>query len=166
MQFISRLMKWFKPLGIEDAFFGHLAYMEVSHGASYWEAKRPFGPISAYVEAFIDAPGPRLPPNEEQRAFFGWVEQNYPAILANVERALPSLLEQLTKRPLIAPFTSILSTPFSDTFRLTSLSIPVPHDGVVPKWEISFESNAGEALLLTVQMIGTDPQPDISFDFC
>jgi len=165
--FFSDLVKRFKPLEIEDGFFGHLTYMKTpSARISYWEAERRFAPTAANVELFIDAPGSKLPPNEKQRAFFNWVEQDYEIILAHIEQVLPSLFERLNQRSLVAPFAAKFSAPFSGMFHLTSFSIPVPCEGVAPAWGMSFESNTKPDFLLQVELIGADPRPDISFDFC
>lgn len=167
MGFISRLFGLFKPLEIDDPFFGRLVYMNVSGpSVSYWESERQFSPCSRPVELFIDAPGPKLPPKEDQREFFNWVEQNYAEILTSIESVAQPVMEDMMRKPLMAKFSDVFDQPFSSAFHLGSFSIPVPQIGIAPKWEMSFESNSDVGFLVTVEMIGADPQPDISIDFC
>ncbi len=163
----SRLLRRFKPLEIDDPFFGRLVYMKISGpGISYWESERQFSPCSRQVELLIDAPGPKLPPNEDQREFFNWVEQNYAEILKSIESVARPAMEDLMRKPLMAKYSDVIGQPFSSAFHLDSFSIPVPRAGVAPKWEMSFESNSDVGFLVTVELIGADPQPDISIDFC
>ena len=167
MGFFSSLLRHFKALEIDDPFFGRLVYMKVS-GAQipYWECKRQFSPCSRQVELFIDAPEPKSPPNEKQREFFNWVEQNYAELLTSIEEATKPSIEELVRRPLMAQFSNVLDVPFASMFHPSSFSIPVLRDGVMPEWEMSFESNSEVCFLATVELIGGNPRPDISIDFC
>ncbi len=167
MSFVSRWVKRFKPLEIEDGFFGHLVYVKAtSTKFPYWVAWRHFSPCSSEIKLFIDAPGPGLPPNEGQRAFYDWVEQDYKLIFAKVEIALPPVFEPLMQeQSMLVPFSKVFAAPFSTAFHLTSFSMPAPQDGMEPEWEMSFESNSKPDFLVQVDLIGANPQPDIFVDF-
>lgn len=55
--------KMFRPLEVEDDFFGHLKYIRLPQDCiSYWEATRLFTPTAREIELFVDAPAPELPP--------------------------------------------------------------------------------------------------------
>ena len=146
MGLLGALLKKFRPLEVEDEFFGHLVYMKMPKGRiAYWEAKRLFSPSGREIELFIDAPGPEQAPAELQREFFAAVERNYSKIVTAVESVLRSQFEEWTGKPLAAPFDS--------EFTMTSFSIPHAPLGVA-QWEMSYESRSDANHLLTVSFQG------------
>ncbi len=140
------LFKKFRPLEVEDEFFGHLIYMEMPQGRiSYWEAKRIFSPTAREIELFVDAPAPELSPSALQRQFFLTVEGHYSRILADVETVLRPQFEEWSHKP--------LSGPFSTEFTMASFSIP----NVVmeeAQWDMHFESKTDLNHLFIVAMRG------------
>jgi hypothetical protein len=155
MRFLGRLLKRFKPLEIDDPYFGRLVYMKLPKGkVSYWEAKLHFHPCGREIELFIDAPGHEQAPNEEQREFFAWVQTSYPAIIAGIEGVLRARSEQWTRQK--------LTKKFEEAFKLTSFSIPLPTDEP-PEWEMSFDSEADADHLFTVSLQGVEVQ-NVSID--
>ncbi|WP_285608087.1 hypothetical protein [Geothrix edaphica] len=146
MGLLSGLLKKFRPLQVDDSFFGRITYMKVhTANASYWEAKRSFAPTGREIELFIDAPAPEQPPNTLQRQFFENVESRFIEIAAAAEYVLRPLFEKWTHQP--------LSNPFDVEFTLTSFSIPcVAFDNA--DWEMSFESKTDENHLFSVAFSG------------
>ncbi len=142
MKVLQELLRRFKPLEIEDAFFGRLIYMKMPKGRiSYWEAKRRFLPTKTDIELFIDAPGDELPPSELQRHFFTTIERDYIQYIAAADAVLRPEFEKWTRSP--------LSTPFEAEFTMTSFSIPNTRIEEA-EWDISFESRTDRNHLFTV----------------
>lgn len=139
--------KMFRPLEVEDEFFGHLKYITLPQGSiSYWDATRLFTPTARKIELFVDAPAPKLPPSELQRQFFLTVEQHYSRILVEIEAVLRPHFEEWSRKP--------LSGPFSTEFTMTSFSIPnVAIEEA--QWDMCFESITEPNHLFMVEMRGT-----------
>ncbi|OAI19158.1 MULTISPECIES: hypothetical protein [Methylomonas] len=146
MSLISSLLKKFRPLEVDDPFFGLITYMKMPRGRiSYWEATRLFKPSNREIELFIDAPAAELPPNELQRQFFTSVEVRFKEVLKAVELVLRPQFEEWTRKPLCESFEV--------EFTMTSFSIPcasLEH----AEWEISFESKSDANHLFSVSLIG------------
>lgn len=138
--------KMFRPLEVDDEFFGHLKYIKLPQGyISYWEATHLFSPMAREIELFVDAPAPELPPSELQREFFLTVEQHYSRILIEVEAVLRPHFEEWARKPLSGPFTA--------EFTLTSFSIPnVAIEEA--RWDMCFESTTESNHLFMVEMRG------------
>jgi hypothetical protein len=146
MSIITSLLKKFRPLVIEDQFFGSLTYMKMPKGhVSYWEATRHFSPTNREVELFIDAPAPEQPPSELQRQFFSSVEYRFKEILTSAEAILRSQFEEWCRQP--------LGQPFDVEFTTASFSVPtLPLEQA--NWEISFVSQTDENHLFSVAFSG------------
>lgn len=143
------LLKRFRPLELEDLFFGRIVYMKMPRGRrSYWEARRVFEPTGREIEVFVDAPAPQQPPSVGQREFFSAVERDYLRILEAVDGTLRSEFEGWTGKPLVGPLDA--------EFTLSGFSIP---DAPLEKadWEISFDSASDEGALFTVSLTGMTP---------
>ena len=116
MKMLRDLFNQFRPLEVEDDFFGHLKYIRLPQDCiSYWEATRLFTPTAREIELFVDAPAPELLPSELQRQFFLTVEQHYSRILVEVEAVLRPHFEEWARKPLSGPF----STEFTMTIILS-----------------------------------------------
>lgn len=147
MGLLSALLQRFRPLVIDDEFFGRMVYMRMPKGrVSYWEAQRPFAPIGREIELFIDAPSPEQPPDETQRQFFMDLESGYGEIADAIDPALRLVFEEWTRKPLEASFT--------EEFTLTSFAIP--RAPLVSPWEMSFDSKSDSNHLFTVTLRGRD----------
>ena len=147
MTMLSDHFKMFRPLEVEDEFFGHLKYIRLPQDCiSYWEATRLFTPTAREIELFVDAPAPELPPSELQRQFFLTVEQHYSRILVEVEAVLRPHFEEWARKT--------LSGPFSTEFTMTSFSIP---NVAIEEahWDMCFESITEPNHLFMVEMQGT-----------
>jgi len=146
MGILSNLLNKFRPIEIDDKFFGHLIYMKMPQGRiSYWEASRVFSPTGQEIELFIDAPAPEQPPDELQRQFLLSIESKYKEILLSVEAVLRPQFEEWTRKP--------LSGTLDTEFTMTSFSIPYAalHDA---EWEMSFDSRTDANHLYTVTLNG------------
>ena len=146
MSILKSLLKIFRPLIIDDPFFGSLTYMKMPKGRiSYWEATRFFAPTNREVELFIDTPAPEQPPSDLQRQYFSDVETRFKEILAAAEIVLRPKFEAWSRQSLVQPFAS--------EFIMTSFSIPaLPLEQA--DWEISFESQTDKNHLFTVSFKG------------
>jgi len=146
MELLSNLLKKFRPLEVQDDFFGRITYMRMPKGRiSYWEAKRVFAPTGREIEVFIDAPAPEQAPQQLQREFFLSVENRFKELLAASEAILRPQFEEWVRRP--------LSEPLEREFTMASFSIPcaaLDH----ATWEVSFESKTDENHLFTVTLHG------------
>jgi len=147
MGFLSELFKRFKPVEVDDAFFGRLVYIKRSNGRSYWEGRHRFSPCRQEIGVFIDAPGHRQAPDQKQREFFSWVERDYEAIIASVGRVLRPQYEQWTRKPFAKPFKS--------EFKLTSFDIPL-QTGDPMEWEMCFDSETDANHLFSVTLQGAE----------
>ena len=146
MGILANLLKKFRPVELDDKFFGHLTYMKMPKGRiSYWEAKKVFAPTGHEIELFIDAPAPEQPPDEIQHQFLMSIESKYGEILVAVETVLRPQFEEWSRKT--------LSETFGDEFTMTSFSIPhaALHDA---QWEMSFESKTNAQHLFTVSISG------------
>ncbi len=149
------LFKKFRPLEIEDAFFGRLRYVDVRpEPKSYWEAQRSFPPTGRDIELFIDAPGPEQPPNEHQQRFYTSVEENFSELLAAAEAAILPELESFMGKP--------VERPFHDDLTMTGFSIP-DADLADAEWDMSFDSQSDMSHFITVNFEGLKPT-SVAFD--
>lgn len=154
IRLLRRVITRFRPLEIDDIYFGKLVYIAMPKDkTSYWEARRWFIPCHREVELFIDAPGHKQAPDTKQRDFFTWVENYYPAIIISTTEVLRTCYENWTGSP--------LAENCNPEFILTSFSIPLL-TGDSPEWEISYEQAATNHLF-TVSMRGIKPV-DVSID--
>jgi len=146
MKLLFDFLKKFRPLALQDDFFGQLTYMEAPEDrVSYWEAKRVFVPTGREIELFIDAPAPRQPPRQGQREFFLAVEERFKEVLAASEVILRPQFQEWTGQP--------LTEPFEIEFTMGSFSIPcasLDH----ATWEMSFDSRSDANHLFTVTFQG------------
>lgn len=146
MSILTPFLKKFRPLAIEDPFFGSLTYMKMPKGrVSYWEATRLFSPTNREIELFIDAPAPEQPPSESQRRFFSSVEHRFKEVLTSAEVILRPRFEEWCGLP--------LGQPFEVEFTMASFSIPtLPLEQA--DWEMSFVSQTDENHLFSVAFTG------------
>jgi hypothetical protein len=145
-QLLLRGLKSFRPLEVDDEFFGHLVYIK-TRTRPYWEAERSFSPSGTEIELFIDAPGHEQSPNQAQREFFAWVERDYAAIIIDVERVSRPVFENWFGKP--------IEGAFEEEFKLSSFSIPLPTDGPA-EWEMTFDSRTDREHMLVVTLQGSE----------
>jgi hypothetical protein len=140
MGIVDKILSAFRPLQVEDKFFGTLVYMKMPRGrTSYWEAQKKLR--TREVELFIDAPAPESPPSTLQQQFFAQVERDLESWFAETDRILRPQFEEWTRRPLTARF--------EDEFTLTGFDIPnvALSDA---EWEMSFDSKSDANHMFTV----------------
>jgi hypothetical protein len=139
-----KLLDRFRPVRVEDPFFGPLLYMKMPRDRlSYWEGARRFAATGKTAEVFIDAASPTEPPMQAQRDFFRRLETDYPEVCSIVADAFAE--DEWARK--------LMKGPFEKAFSLSSLSIPLcvePDE----EWEITFRARKDEEHLFSATMSG------------
>jgi hypothetical protein len=139
----KRFFDRFKPVRLEDPFFGPLLYMKMPRDKSYWEGWRNFSPLDKKVEVFIDAASPAEATSEPQRHFFRGIERDYRSICADIGDVFRA--DDWAER--LMPGT------FEEDFSLGSLSIPLCRE-TDEEWDMSFDALRDDRFSLWVTLRG------------
>lgn len=137
-----------KPVTIQDEFFGKLRFMKMkTDGNSYFEGKGHLKPIGKEIAYFITANEDG--PNQKQRDFYNWVQENYSNLAMNIKPLIEDEFRNWKE-----DFTIIN---FDSEFHLVALTIP-NQDKKPLKWDLSFDTEQDENHQITVEFSGHEPQ--------
>jgi len=141
---LNNLFKIFRPVRLEDPYFGSLLLFKARRGLSYWEGQREFEPLGKTVALFIDATDSTGPSQAQQR-HFRWVETEY-----------GTLCETIAGRFKESGWAArLMDRGFDNEFTLSSMSIPLCRDAA-ESWELSFDAKR-DTHLFSVSMVGREP---------
>lgn len=141
---LNNLFKIFRPVRLEDPYFGSLLFFKARRGLSYWEGQREFEPLGKTVALFIDATDSTGPSQAQQR-HFRWVETEY--------RDLCEAIAIRFREDVWA--ARLMDRGFDDEFTLSSMSIPLCQD-TTESWELSFDAKR-DTHLFSIGMVGREP---------
>jgi hypothetical protein len=136
------MLSWFKdlvnPVRRVDTAFGNMRYLR---DGEVWEGWAEFRPIQSQVEVLFS--GSLAGPTDEQRAFFGQLERDYPALWPRVEGELRKAL------------ATDADAPQDARFLLKGIDLPKVL-GALPDWELLYETEP-PSCFFAVQMKGWQP---------
>ena len=137
-----------KQLKIGDEFFGEMLFMETSNSTnSYFECQRMFEPTGEIIEIGIN--GDLSGPTQGQKDFFRQIEKNYSLLTLRLIPFIEQEFSAWMKQPNIKNFDL--------EFKPGHLSIPSCEEQPIA-WEITFDTIHDLNHLVTVGMLGNEPQ--------
>jgi len=138
-----------KTTKIGDAFFGEMTFMEIPSdpAQSYFECERYFEPSGEKIG--LSVTGSLTGPTQRQKDFFTRVEATYPWLVAKLTPLIEVEFGAWMPLPFIRSFIT--------EFKPIGLEIPAC-DKLPIEWEIVFDTVHDVNHIVTVGMLGDEPQ--------
>jgi hypothetical protein len=138
-----------KPVKIGDAFFGEMQWVEIANDPSknYFECERYFKPSGEKIG--LSVTGSLSGPTQRQMDFFTQVEANYPLLVSKLIPVIDAEFGAWMPQPIIKDFVA--------EFKPTFLDIPSCDQQPI-EWEIVFDTVHDVNHIVTVGMLGDEPQ--------
>ncbi len=138
-----------KPIKIGDAFFGEMQWIEIANdpSKSYFECARYFKPTGKKISLLVT--GTFHGPTQHQKDFFTQVEANYPLLVDKIVPIIEAEFGAWMPLPVIKNFVA--------EFKPTGLEIPLCDQQPI-EWEITFDTVHDPSHIVTVGMLGYEPQ--------
>lgn len=142
MNFIEKIGAFLfgKTIKVNDPFFGVMIDAD-----THYECRRFFGPTNKVVEIGLEKKG--IESDQNQRDFFGWIEENFDLIVENIS--------PLVEAEIVESISDFRIRNFNTEFILEYLYIPKCEVDIF-EWEIVFYADNELQHSCTIDMYGLE----------